>query len=448
MSEGPIVSVIIPVWNDEDALARAVQRLQPAPTVEIIVSCVLGEDSRYGQLRHRHPGIRWVPAPRGRGVQMNAGAAIARGRWLVFLHADSDLPDDWMDVIAEADTRGYVAGAFAFGLDSGDWRARVIELGVRLRVWIFGLPYGDQALFVRRCTFDRLSGYRDLPLMEDVDFVRRVKRIGRFLNSGSVVTTAARRWQQEGWMRRSLHNMLMAAAFLRGASPSSLAQRYYRRYPAAVVIMARAPWTRGKTRLSVAPDEPNHTELKHALFLDTVDAMTSVAAIEHAVACEPADECERMRTLIGPAIDVIAQRGDDLGQRMAHVFEDMFRLGLESVVVIGSDLPDLPSRLVREAVGALQGGTDLAVLGPASDGGYYLIGLNRPHPQLFDCIDWSTPRVLAQTREAAKAQALPVVLLDQWSDIDGAADLDRLAVRASSSGATRTRAWMSSTWPT
>ena len=439
----PLVSIVIPVWNDEGALARAVQRLHATPTVELIVSCVLGEDSRYEQIRQHHPDIRWVTAPRGRASQMNAGAAIARGRWLIFLHADSELPHDWMDVIAKADTRGCVGGAFAFGLDSGGWRAKVVELGVRLRVSIFGLPYGDQALFVRRSTFDQLDGYRDLPLMEDIDFVRRVKQTGRLLHSRCVVTTAARRWQRDGWMRRSAHNMLMAAAFLAGTSASRLAQRYYRRHGAAVVMMARAPWVRGKTRLSVARDDANHAELRHALFLDTLDAITSVAAVEHVVACEPASECERMRTLVG-AVDVIAQRGDTLGQRIAHVFEDTFRLGMDSVVVIGSDLPDLPSRLVREAVGALQGGKDRAVLGPASDGGYYLIGLNRPHPELFDRIDWSTAHVLAQTLEAAKARALPVVLLDQWTDIDGAADLDRLAARSSSSSARRTRAWVSS----
>src|SRR5919109_1385369 len=176
MSDMPLVSVIIPVWRDEHGLARAFLHLASAKNVEVIVVSVLGEERRYERVRETHRDVHWVSAPRGRASQMNAGAAIACGRWLLFLHADSELPHDWQDVIAEADARAYVAGAFALALDSRDWQARLIELGVRLRVSIFGLPYGDQALFVRRITFATLGGYRDLPLMEDIDFVRRVKQ--------------------------------------------------------------------------------------------------------------------------------------------------------------------------------------------------------------------------------------------------------------------------------
>jgi hypothetical protein len=109
--------------------------------------------------------------------------------------------------------------------------------------------------------------------------------------------------------------------------------------------------------------------------------------------------------------------------------------------VIGSDLPDLPARVVRDAVSALNGAQRRVVLGPATDGGYYLIGLNGAHPLLFRDIHWSTDRVLAQTCAAAKADGLDVRLLDPWADVDSAADLERLASGASESGARRTRAF-------
>lgn len=423
------------------ALTKALRLLHPTEQIEVVVACVLGEESRYASVRRQHPGIRWVSAPRGRASQMNAGGAISRGRWLLFLHADSELPRDWLEVIAEADAHAYVAGAFAFGLDSRDWRARAIEFGVRLRVAIFGLPYGDQGLFVRRDTFATLEGYRDLPLMEDVDFMRRVKKAGRLLMSRSVVSTSARRWELDGWLRRSARNAGLAMRFLMGAPASQLAQRYYGRKADGVVMMARAPWTGGKTRLGLPVDAATHADLRHALFLDTLDAVRSVADVEHVIACEPADECERMRERVGPAVDVIAQRGDDLGRRMVHVFEDSFRLGIESVVVVGSDLPDLPPRLVREALDTLHAREECVVLGPASDGGYYLIGLNGPQPALFERIEWSTDRVLAETRDAANALGLHVVLLDEWTDVDDAADLNRLMRDAPESGAARTRAW-------
>lgn len=441
MCEEPLVSVIIPVWGDAVALTKTLHLLHPSAQVEVVVACVLGEESRYVSLRDRHSAVRWVAAPRGRAAQMNAGAAVSRGCWLLFLHADSVLPADWFAVIAEADSSACPAGAFALGLDSRDWRARVIEFGVRLRVAIFGLPYGDQALFVRRSTFARLNGYRDLPLMEDIDFIRRVKKTGRLFTSPSVVMTSARRWERDGWFSRSARNMSLAIQFVMGASPSRVAQRYYSRKADAVVMMARAPWSGGKTRLAVSADEAAHATLRHALFLDTLDAVSALAGVEHIIACEPADECARIHTLAGPAIDVIAQRGGDLSERMAHVFEDAFRLGMESVVVVGSDLPDLPVRLLQQALDALRGHDGRVVLGPATDGGYYLIGLNRPCPALFDRIEWSTERVLAQTREAATAVGLEVVLLDKWSDVDDAADLERLMRDAPESSAVRTRAW-------
>jgi rSAM/selenodomain-associated transferase 2/rSAM/selenodomain-associated transferase 1 len=440
MSE-PFVSVVIPVWRDEALLAAALDRLPPQPDTEVIVASTLGEDSFHQRIRQRYPHVLLAEAPRGRASQMNGGAAIARGRWLLFLHADSELPGGWLEVIREIDGRETIAaGAFRLRLDSRNWRARVIEAGVRLRVALFGLPYGDQALFVRNAVFTSIGGFRDLPLMEDVDFVRRVQRAGRLFVARADVRTSARRWERDGWMRRSLHNISLATRFLAGASPARLAQRYVGRKAAAIVMMARAPWTGGKTRVGVPGDERAHADLRHALFMDTLDVVTSVPNAEHIIACEPASGCERMRDLAGPAVDVIAQRGGHLGERMAHVFEDTFRLGAESVVVTGSDLPDLPVRLLEEAIGALSGGHDRIVLGPSTDGGYYLIGMNRLHPQLFESSEWSTDRVLARTVAAAEALGLPVVLLESWTDVDGASDLTRLLKEPNSSAA-RTRAW-------
>jgi rSAM/selenodomain-associated transferase 2/rSAM/selenodomain-associated transferase 1 len=430
------------VWRDEPALRRTLERINAPTHVDVIVASALDDDSRYEGLRECYPSVRWTSAPRGRAVQLNAGAALATGRWILFLHADSELPAGWVSVIAELEPRAaIVAGAFRLALDSADWRARLIEAGARVRVAVLGLPYGDQALFVRRHIFETIGGYRDLPLMEDIDFVRRVRQVGSVFHARSAVLTSTRRWKRDGWMRRSLQNVGLATRFLLGASPARLAQRYFGRKAAAVVMMARAPWTSGKTRLGLTAGEAAHAELREALFLDTLDTVVSAPNAEHIVACEPAIECERLRAFARAPIDVIAQRGSDLGQRLTHVFEDVFRLGAESIVVIGSDLPDLPPRLIRGAFAALDEAEDRVVLGPAADGGYYLVAMNRPYPGLFRRIDWSTDRVLAQTLDAAKADGLDVSLLDQWADVDSTADLERLMARGVESGARRTRAF-------
>jgi hypothetical protein len=146
---------------------------------------------------------------------MNAGAAAARGRVLMFLHADTVLPAQWRDALAVLDRDPAVSiGCFRFALDSPSPIARVLELGVRLRVRLFGLPYGDQALFVRRADFNHAGGYADLPIMEDVDLVRRFRARGRLSCSPHPAVTSARRWETEGWARRTARNLWLITRYL------------------------------------------------------------------------------------------------------------------------------------------------------------------------------------------------------------------------------------------
>jgi hypothetical protein len=156
---------------------------------------------------------------------MTAGAAAASGDWVVFLHADTRLPARWPDAIAAAAvTPAVVAGCFRFALDAPGASARAVELGVRVRVALCGLPYGDQALFVRRDVFHAIGGYRDLPIMEDVDLVRRLAARGRLLRSRLPALTSARRWQRDGWMRRTGLNILLILLYFAGIAPARLAR--------------------------------------------------------------------------------------------------------------------------------------------------------------------------------------------------------------------------------
>ena len=288
--------------------------------------------------------------------------------------------------------------------------------------------------------FEALGGYADLPLMEDVDLIRRLRRQGRLLFPAAEVRTSARRWQRDGWVRRSATNVTLLAGYALGASPARLAQHYFHRRPSAVVVMARAPWTGGKTRIQ-AGDAHAHAALREALLLDTLDAVRSAAVGDVLVACDPPSETERMRTTIGGGSDLFAQRGESLGARMAHAFEDAFRLGYESVLLIGSDLPDLPARVLSAGWTWLARARGQVVLGPAADGGYYLIGLTRPHPELFEGIEWSTGTVLQETEAIAARLGLASNRVDQWWDVDTADDLERLS-HSATGGAERTRAWI------
>ena len=222
--ELPSISVIIPVYHDAAALARTLTSADFAG-VDLIVSSP-SEDDSLGALRLAHPGITWIEAPRGRGRQMNAGAGVARGDWLVFLHADTRLPHLWRRAIADADQSRarYAIGCFRFALDSTSPFARLIEFGVRLRVSLFRLPYGDQGLFLRRELFDALGGFADLPIMEDVDLVRRARAYGRLFRSPLPAVTSARRWEQDGWIARTTRHLALILLYFCGVPPSRLSR--------------------------------------------------------------------------------------------------------------------------------------------------------------------------------------------------------------------------------
>src|SRR5688500_15647922 len=186
----PTVSLVIPVLFDADAASALLGALPSGPSVEIIV--VDGAaDPRLEAVVAAHGSATLRRTDAGRARQMNAGATIATGEWLLFLHADSTLPPGWLAAIA--DLPGDVAGGwFRFALDDPAWQARVIERLTAWRVTLLRLPYGDQGMFVRRGVFEQLGGFKDFPLMEDVEFVRRLVRAGRMVELPLPLLTSAR----------------------------------------------------------------------------------------------------------------------------------------------------------------------------------------------------------------------------------------------------------------
>lgn len=430
------VSVVIPVWRDDRHLRELLSDSNLADADEIIVAATHDEIEELTALVPADRPVRLVASPPGRAAQMNAGAALASGEWLLFLHADSTLPKGWIGDIATADRDPrIVGGAFRFALDSHDARARLIEWGVRRRMRWFNLPYGDQGLFVRRMVFDALGGYRQQPIMEDVEFVRRLRQRGRLHHSRQAVLTSARRWQREGWLRRTLANWIMMAAYSAGVAPPRLARWYARRRADCVAVLARDPHSIGKTRLWRALQMPPDATLMHALLTDTLARLERVPGVDGALV--HTGSRRGMASVCPSAWTALAQRGENLGERMARAFEDLFGRGYARVALVGSDLPTLPDDRVRRALRLLRREADL-VLGPAEDGGFYLIALRAAQPALFDGIDWGTSHALEQTLERARALHLTTRLVDEWYDVD---DVESLRRAAADPRAVHTSAW-------
>jgi len=194
----------------------------------------------------------------------------------------------------------------------------------------------------------------------------------------------------------------------------------------ALCIMAKAPEVgQVKTRLCPPLSQGDAAELYRCFLLDKIAQAREVVGAEPVLAYAPAHAAAAFETL-APGFTLVPQRGADLTARLVAVCAELFRNGCDAAILIDSDSPTLPTERLDRAVAVMkEGGCDL-VLGPSEDGGYFLIGLRRPHPELFEGMRWSTPTVLEETLRRARALGLSAVTLSAWYDVDTAADLVRL----------------------
>ncbi|MGE4297888.1 MAG: TIGR04283 family arsenosugar biosynthesis glycosyltransferase [Desulfovibrionaceae bacterium] len=499
----PPLSVIIPVLHeatDINTLVGHVRALHYPGPKEIVVADAAGDT--LAALRPRTAecldvegqDVVRVAAPPGRARQMNAGAAHASGDILLFLHADTRLPPDGLVRAAQAmaHTRAdgaprFAAGAFSLRVDSPDPLLRALIRVAALRNRLTRTPYGDQAIFTHAALFRRMGGFAAIPLMEDVEFMRRLRRAGQaicVLDAPAV--TSARRWEKEGVVRASLRNIALRALYACGAPPERLA-RCYRphtaapaasspggrdpaasspggrdpaasspggrdpaasspggRAPAAPVRPSRRatdcvlffvkPPVPGavKTRLAATLGAASAAALYDAFARDMYDTLRGLdATVRVCVAPEHGGGPEQVAAWLGPDAPCHVQNGRDVGERMRHAFDAAFADGFARAICIGSDIPDLPAAIARAGLDALQAGAGGAVLAPAQDGGYFCIGFEAGQflPETFDALPWSTGQVYALTRARLQRSAAQLVLLPPWRDVDTLDDLRALAAR-------------------
>jgi rSAM/selenodomain-associated transferase 1 len=195
----------------------------------------------------------------------------------------------------------------------------------------------------------------------------------------------------------------------------------------AVAIMAKAARQgQVKTRLCPPLSPPQAAELYRCFLLDKIAQVSALAEAMPVVSYSPADAKAWFEPLTPAHFILVPQLGDDLGARLLSTFEHLFRLGYTRVLAIDSDTPTLPITFLTRALAQLARPTTDVVLGPTEDGGYYLIGLRQPYPQLFEQMPWSTAHVLPETVRRSAAEGLQVSCVDAWFDIDTPEDLSRL----------------------
>ena len=234
------VSIIVPTLNEAANICRQAQTLNQLPEAEIIFadggSCD-GTIQALRRLAEELPQLQLIQAPCGRARQMNAGAKHARGEWLIFLHADTTLPQDsFNSFLTRVKTSPQLySGAFTFRVEHPHWAYRYLEFYVGLRCKFLKLPFGDQALFVKRRHFEALGGYRDdFLLMEDMELVQRLNKQPGFTILPEPVFTSPRRYENDGFFKRGLGNIYLQWLYRCGVHPRELAKKYYPRYASDV----------------------------------------------------------------------------------------------------------------------------------------------------------------------------------------------------------------------
>jgi rSAM/selenodomain-associated transferase 2 len=225
------LSIVVPVLHEIEAVnpfIEHIRKLGEGEDYEIIVVDGSPEKNTINAIKDQD--VIKKTSPKGRARQMNAGAAVAKGEILLFLHVDTKLPLNAFKKIREVlEKSRYVGGAFDLALDTQRRSLRFIAWTARIRVRFTGIPYGDQAIFLRKDYFNGIGHYRDIPLMEDVELMKRIKKLGgKIYIIKDPVRSSPRKWLQDGIFYTSFRNHIIRILYFLGVSPNKLVKLYYR----------------------------------------------------------------------------------------------------------------------------------------------------------------------------------------------------------------------------
>ena len=426
------VSIIVPALDEARAIVATLVALQPSRAAGHEVIVVDGGSADATVALATPHANRVCVAARGRARQMNAGAAVAAGDILLFLHADSRLPADGIAaLVRELGRSGRRWGRFDVAIAAHARALRWVGALMNLRSRATGIATGDQAIFVERALFREVGGYPDQPLMEDIELSRRLKRAaGSPLCLRQRVVTSARRWERHGPWRTVIAMWRWRFAYWRGANPADLAAEYgagRAPLPVTLQVFAKNPLPGCvKTRLVDAIGATEAT----ALYVRLVERTLATAVAARAAGIVDRVELWGAPDADAPAfaawrerynVELETQTGADLGAKMRNALHETIAGGSRGVL-IGTDCPALDLSYLAQAVAALD--NHAAVFGPAEDGGYVLVGL-ADAIDAFSGIPWSSTGTMAATRSKLRAAGTSWQELPTLWDVDTPPDLAR-----------------------
>lgn len=220
------ISVIIPVINEEKYLNKILANLEKKNNIEFIFVDGGSQDNTVKLIQQANFKVILSPILR-RSYQMNLGAENAQGEILLFLHGDTILPKNFYQIINQIVVqKDFILGAFSLNIDSKKSIFRLLEMMINARSKYLSLPYGDQAIFIKKETFKKLGKYKNIPIMEDFELVKKAQKYGKIYIAKSAVTTSSRRWNKLGIIRTTLINQLVIIGYYLKISPEKLAIFY------------------------------------------------------------------------------------------------------------------------------------------------------------------------------------------------------------------------------
>jgi len=430
----PRLSIVIPTYHEAETIRETLTHVCSNPGLERWELFVVDGGSTDGTRDIADEFGPVIVTNPGRARQMNAGLERARGSVVLFCHADTLLPEGYGQAILDAfqDPR-VVGGAFRP-------RYRPPHPLLRLAAFVLRLPapylmFGDQAMFARSSTLERIGGVPDLALMEDVALALALAQEGDVTRLKSPVITSSRRFMERGAFRQlTLVLRMLFQYHVLGASPQKLEKQYHitsrdvsvkDELPRAVLgVFAKAPLPgHVKTRLGNELGMEKAASIYETILRLILSRFMKRTSAFHKILYVAGRQDHAWFRENFPSWHIQRQQGSSLGDRLLNAFQAGFEKGADRMVIVGTDIPDLTMEIIHNSFHVLDE-VDL-VLGPSNDGGYYLIGLKQSHHRLFEDIPWGTSQVLEKTLSRAKYLGLKEKLLQPLQDIDTAADWER-----------------------
>ena len=229
LSQNDKISVIIPVLHESTVINNLIDHITDvASDVNHEIIIVDGDPIGDTIAAIQNGNVKKLKSDKGRAIQMNTGAKVANGDILLFLHADTRLPKNaFIKILSALNQTKYVAGAFRLGIDSSKFAYKLISYWALLRSMIVKIPYGDQAIFIRRDYFHKIGGYKAIPIMEDLELMNRIRKLRDEIRIlPECIRTSARRWKKEGIVYCSLRNLLISNLYYLGIPPEKLVKFY------------------------------------------------------------------------------------------------------------------------------------------------------------------------------------------------------------------------------